>query len=118
MLIIYFFTIFKKNYNMENFNQSGNANLSNSNLPPKNWLIESILVTVLCCLPLGIIGIINASSVEGKYAKGDIDGANKAAQLAKTMVLISAISGVVGIIIWIFFGGMALLGGVLNGGNY
>lgn len=99
---------------METLNQNLNAN----NNPPKNWLIESILVTVLCCLPLGIVGIINAASVEGKYAKGDIVGANKAAQLAKTMVLISAISGVVGIIIWVvFFGGIALLGAA-NSGNY
>ena len=33
-------------------------------VPPKNWLIESILVTLFCCLPLGIAGIINASKVE------------------------------------------------------
>lgn len=96
---------------METYNQNVNPNFSGSNLPPKNWLIESILVTVLCCLPLGIIGIINASSVEGKFANGDIEGAAKAAQMAKTMVLISAISGFIGIFIWvIFFGGMALLG--------
>ncbi len=96
---------------METHNQNVNPNFSGSNLPPKNWLIESILVTVLCCLPLGIIGIINASSVEGKFVKGDIEGAAKAAQMAKTMVLISAISGFVGIFTWvIFFGGLALLG--------
>ena len=35
------------------------------NTPPKNWLVESILVTLFCCLPLGIAGIINASKVEG-----------------------------------------------------
>ncbi len=28
--------------------------------PPKTWLIHSILVTIFCCLPLGIIGIIQA----------------------------------------------------------
>lgn len=96
---------------MENYSQNVNPNFSGNNLPPKNWLIESILVTVLCCLPLGIVGIINASSVEGKFAKGDIEGANKAAQLAKTMVLISAISGFLGVIVWvIFFGGMAIIG--------
>src|SRR5574344_900091 len=30
------------------------------NTPPKTWLVESILVTILCCLPFGIVGIINA----------------------------------------------------------
>ena len=55
------------------------------NIPPKNWLVESILVTVLCCLPFGIAGIINASKVEGLFLAGDIAGANKAAADAKKM---------------------------------
>ena len=55
------------------------------NIPPKNWLVESILVTVLCCLPFGIAGIINASKVEVLFLSGDIAGANKAAADAKKM---------------------------------
>lgn len=44
-----------------------------SNLPPvpppsqsmpKTWLVESILVTCFCCLPFGIVGIINATKIE------------------------------------------------------
>lgn len=42
---------------------------------PKNWLVESILVTLFCCLPLGIVGIVNASKVDSKYAAGDYAGA-------------------------------------------
>jgi len=49
---------------------------------PKNWLVESILVTVLCCLPFGIVGIINAAQVSSKYAAGDYSGAEKASQEA------------------------------------
>ena len=41
------------------------------NIPPKNWLVESILVTVLCCLPFGIAGIVNASKVEVLFLSGD-----------------------------------------------
>ncbi len=41
------------------------------NNPPKTWLVESILVTVLCCLPLGIVGIINATKVDTLYYKGE-----------------------------------------------
>lgn len=110
MQIIYFLVILSK-INMETINQNANFNQNPNGFPPKNWLVESILVTVLCCLPLGIAGIIYAASVEGKFAKGDIEGANKAAQTAKTMVLISAITGFVGIIVYIlFFGGLALVG--------
>ena len=38
-------------------------NLKNQK-PPKTWLVESILVTLFCCLPFGIAGIVNASKVE------------------------------------------------------
>ena len=45
---------------------------------PKNWLVESILVTVFCCLPFGIAGIINAANVNTKFDSGDIEGAQRA----------------------------------------
>ena len=43
--------------------------------PPKNWLAESILVTIFCCLPFGIVGIVNASQVNSRFASGDYDTA-------------------------------------------
>ena len=49
---------------------------------PKNWLVESILVTILCCLPFGIAGIVFASQVNSKYDTGDFDGALKASKEA------------------------------------
>ena len=51
--------------------------------PPKTWLAESILVTLFCCLPFGIVGIVNASNVESKYYHGDFLGALKASDNAK-----------------------------------
>ena len=51
--------------------------------PPKTWLAESILVTLFCCLPFGIVGIVNASNVESKYNAGDYLGAHKASENAK-----------------------------------
>ena len=51
-------------------------------VPPKNWLAESILVTIFCCLPFGIVGIVNASQVNTKYAAGDYAGAERASQEA------------------------------------
>ena len=30
---------------------------------PKTWMVESVLATIFCCLPFGIVGIINASKV-------------------------------------------------------
>lgn len=81
--------------------------------PPKNYLVESILVTVLCCLPLGVVGIINASKVESAYNAGDIEGANKAAADAKKWTMWGVYAGiayVVGIIIFaLVTGGLAFM---------
>jgi hypothetical protein len=48
--------------------------------PPKNWLVESIIVTILCCLPAGIVGIIYATQVNTKWNNGDYEGARKASK--------------------------------------
>lgn len=64
-------------------------------VPPKNWLIESILVTVCCCLPFGIVGIVFASQVSSKFAQGDFAGAQKASEQAKLWVMIGFIVGLI-----------------------
>jgi hypothetical protein len=62
---------------------------------PKNWLVESILVTLFYCLPLGIVGIINAAKVNGAYDGGDIAGALKASADAKKWTRLAFIIGLV-----------------------
>ncbi|MGB4205819.1 MAG: CD225/dispanin family protein [Bacteroidales bacterium] len=63
-------------------------NLDNQK-PPKTWLVESILVTLFCCLPFGIVGIVYAAKVESRFYAGDIVGANRAAAEAKKWTTIS-----------------------------
>jgi len=53
-----------------------------SSAPPKNWLVESILVTIFCCLPFGIAGIVFASQVNSKWAVADYNGALQASKEA------------------------------------
>lgn len=60
-----------------------------------NYLVQSILVTLFCCLPAGIVGIINASQANSKAAAGDHEGALRAAQKAKQWCWIAVGSGVV-----------------------
>ncbi len=74
--------------------------------PPKNWLVESILVTILCCLPFGIAGIVFASQVNTKYAAGDYNGALQASKDAGKWTKIGFWVGVGWIIlsvIWVVF---------------
>lgn len=76
-------------------NRPNMGNPTNTNQPPKNWLLESILATLFCCLPLGVVGIVNAMKVESRFYAGDIETAVKAAEDAKKWTIISAITGVV-----------------------
>lgn len=62
---------------------------------PKNWLVESILVTILCCLPFGIVGIINASKVNSLYDQGLYDESIRSSANAKKWTMIGLIIGVV-----------------------
>jgi hypothetical protein len=83
--------------------------------PPKNWLIESILATIFCCLPLGIVGIVYASQVNGKFAAGDYEGAlassREAGRWTKLSFLIYIGLAVLGLIFLFVFGGWAILQG-------
>ena len=68
---------------------------------PKTWLLESILVTIFCCLPFGIAGIVFASRVESKFYSGDINGALQASQEAGKWTKIGFGIGLAAIIIYI-----------------
>jgi hypothetical protein len=63
--------------------------------PPPNYLVPAILVTIFCCLPLGIASIVFAAQVNGKFAAGDIAGAQDSSRKAKTFAIWSAVIGVV-----------------------
>ena len=73
---------------------------------PKNWLIESILVTIFCCLPFGIAGIVFASQVNTKFLAGDYNGALQASKDAGKWTKIGFWIGIGWIIlsvIWVVF---------------
>jgi hypothetical protein len=58
-----------------------------ANVP--NYLVPSILVTLCCCVPGGVVAIVHAAQVNGKLASGDCRGAINASQTAKMWCWIS-----------------------------
>jgi hypothetical protein len=60
-----------------------------------NYLVQSILVTIFCCLPFGIVAIVYASKVDTLQLTGDFQGAQSASNSAKTWCLISFIIGII-----------------------
>ena len=77
--------------------------------PPKNWLVESILVTIFCCLPFGIAGIVFAAQVNSKLATGDYQGAVEASANAAKWTKIGFWVGISVIVLYLLF--IFLLGG-------
>ena len=78
---------------------------------PDNLLVWSILTTVLCSLPLGVVAIIYSTKVDNLWNVGKYQEAEKAAATAKTFCWISFGLGIVGGIIGFITGLMgALLG--------
>jgi len=69
--------------------------------PPANNLVWAILTTLFCCLPLGVASIVFAAQVNGKWAAGDVAGANDSARKAKQFAMWGAIAGVVVIVLYI-----------------
>ena len=61
--------------------------------PPPNYLVWAIVSTVFCCLPLGIASIVFAAQVNGKYASGDVAGAQQSSAKAKKFAIWSAVVG-------------------------
>ncbi len=98
------YTLMNQDYQQQQYQQ---------NFPPKNWLVESILVTLFCCLPLGIVGIVFAAQVNSKFAAGDHAGAISASKDAGKFTKIGFWLGIAQLIIgilWVFFlGGLAIL---------
>lgn len=74
---------------------------------PKTWMAESILVTVFCCLPFGIAGIVFASKVSSLYAAGNYEAALQASKDAGKWTKIGFIVGLVVIVLYLLVYGAA-----------
>ena len=89
--------------------------MENNQPRPKNYLVESILVTLFCCMPLGIVSIISASKVNSAYDAGNYEEAQKASDDAKKWMKYGLIGSAIFYVLYFVFlfamGGLAMLTG-------
>jgi hypothetical protein len=81
------------------------AQFPGMNIP--NYLWQSIVVTILCCWPLGIPAIVYAAKVDGLKARGDINGAMSASASAKMWCMIAVGSWLAIIVVYVIFAVLA-----------
>lgn len=63
--------------------------------PPPNHLVWGILTTVFCCLPFGILSILQAAKVNRLWLEGRTDDAREAARSAKKWAIVAVVTGFV-----------------------
>lgn len=70
-----------------------------------NYLWQAVVVTLCCCMPLGIVGIVFSAQVNSKLALGDFTGAREASAKAKLFTMIGFGTGLVAVVVAMAFGG-------------
>jgi len=92
--------------------QEQNVQEQMSMMKPDNHMALAIFTTICCCLPLGIVAIVKANSVNSLYMMKQYQAAVMASNEAKKWSMIGiVISLVVWVLYIVFFGGLAALAG-------
>lgn len=58
---------------------------------PPTYLVWNIVLTVLCCSPVSLAGIITGALSSSRYASGDIKGAERLSNATEWLVIISIV---------------------------
>lgn len=74
--------------------------------PAPSHLAQSILVTLFCCQPCGIVAIVFSAIAMGKNSSGDYEGA---AAAAKTASIWAWVGFGVGLVVILLYAGMVIL---------
>ena len=72
----------------------------NTQVVPPNYLVWSILVTLFCCIPGGVVAIVYSTQVSSRFQQGDYAGANESSRNARKWVIISAIAAAA---VWVIY---------------
>ena len=78
--------------------------LSSMPTKPDNYLVWSILVTLFCCLPFGVVAIVKSCAVDSAFNAGNSELAQMESAAAKKWCWISFITGFVVIALYAIFG--------------
>lgn len=68
---------------------------------PNTWLVQSILATICCCLPFGIVGIVNSTKVESYYMRGDYANAIRCSENAKKWTIWAVVSAAIFVVLYV-----------------
>lgn len=70
---------------------------------PKAYLAWSIVMTILCCLPTGIVAIVYSCKVNSAWYMGDVEKSRRASERAQLWIVLSFILGLIATIAMMFW---------------
>ena len=79
-----------------------------------NWvpyLVHSIISTICCCPPFGIVAIVYAVKINSEVSAGDAQKAADSARKAKIWIIVAVASGIVWDLLMISLGLFSAMGG-------
>ncbi|XP_026568165.1 proline rich transmembrane protein 1B [Pseudonaja textilis] len=72
-------------------------------LPPKDYMMESVLVTIFCCLFTGLIALVYSHETRAALKRGDLIQAMRASYKAHSLILFSLFFGLFVSLSWIIY---------------
>ncbi|KAK7145497.1 hypothetical protein R3I93_013279 [Phoxinus phoxinus] len=70
---------------------------------PKDYLVESLLVTIFCCIMSGLVAVMYSYETRAALTRGDIREAEKTSQKARLLVMFSLMFGIFVFVAWIIY---------------
>ena len=81
-------------------------------IKPKSYLVLGILTTILCCIPFGIVSIIQASKVDNLWNAGRYNEAQTASNKARNWAIAAMATSLISTILYIVLVALGVVAGL------
>ena len=106
------------NYTQQNQGYYQQNNFNGMPQKPVNWvpyLILSIISTLCCCLPFGVVGIVFSAKINSAMLAGNLEEAQNNAKMARIWIIVSF---AIGLLTWLIYMVLIVTGAVSGSAYY
>ena len=106
------------NYGQQNQGYYQQNNFNGMPQKPVNWvpyLILSIISTLCCCLPFGVVGIVFSAKINSAMMAGNFEEAQNNAKMARIWIIVSF---AIGLLTWLIYMVLIVTGAVSGSAYY
>ena len=107
-----------QNYTQQNQGYYQQNNFNGMPQKPVNWvpyLILSIISTLCCCVPFGVVGIVFSAKINSAMLAGNLEEAQNNAKMARIWIIVSF---AIGLLTWLIYMVLIVTGAVSGSAYY